>query len=310
MTTVVSADSNDDKSALYEKLGFTKEYIESLESGSENTMNSLSKTGRSNKEIKNAIEMGFTAQEIADFTDVQWDYLKDKSGSLISVEETYYAVTEDGQARETSKEEALRASALAAAPGEGSDEEETAWMKSILTVSWDPWFGKKYYLKYSFEWLTEPFWNLEDAVAITHPEYMTQVQDSEIFVYNWDRHTNDFLQKYVSTQVDVKMSADTKNANGMAFKYDIKSRDGNDVGITYILKKYRGYMVFGVKRASDQYTQGTAYGHYAHSEIAITGSIGVKVSLNSLSVSGAAKVTNMTDTGVTFDFVDENETKN
>ncbi|MEK5161733.1 hypothetical protein NYE69_05270 [Paenibacillus sp. FSL R5-0527] len=59
----------------------------------------------------------------------------------------------------------------------------------------------------------------------------------------------------------------------MAFKFDLKNRYYNkDNGIDYVVKKNRGYMIYGTLRASDQYT------------------------------TGAAKVTNMTDTGVTFTY--------
>ena len=301
---------HDNKAALYEKLGFTQEYVDSLESAPNDMAIQSSNSVKSNKDIKKAIELGFTAQEITDFTDTTWNYIADieDKTDLVSVEEKYIEITADGQARETSKEDALKDVKLFVDESEvGQDTEETSWMRVLTTVSrrvnpFSP-YGPIYYIKHSFEWLTEPFWNLEDAIAISHPEYMTPFQSSELFIYNYDIHTNDILQRYVGTEEEYKVTADNKTANGMAFKFDLKNRYYNkDTGIDYVVKKNRGYMIYGTIRASDQYKTGAAYGHYAHTEIAITGSIGVKVSLNNLSVSGAAKVTNMTDTGVTFTY--------
>lgn len=310
MSSVVSAQGNENelhKEALYERLGYTKEYIANLDSYPESVfigageLNAKSMTV-DNKDIKNAIEFGFTEQEIADFTEIDWSYIENKNADLVSVEERYIAITADGQAQEFTKEEAFREIATFAVDI-GTDTKTTSWMKAITTVSKDTSQSPTaYYLKHSFEWLTQPVWTLQDGIAISHPEYMAQIQNSEIFKYTFDYHTNDVTQRYVGTIDEYKMTADNKNSNGMAFKFDIKGKYYGNNNIDYVVKKNRGYMIFGTTRASSQYTKGTAYGHYGHSEIAIAVSIGVKVSLNNLAISGATKVTTMTDTGVTFNF--------
>ncbi|NMM53107.1 hypothetical protein [Paenibacillus aquistagni] len=324
MTSVVSAQNSDDeflsKGPLYEKLGYSTEFIFNLEANpaSQSTLLDGGKQksrGLINSDIKKAIEFGFTEQEIMDFTETDWNYLEEKNADLVNVEEKYIAITSDGQAQEVNKEVALKAikdleikrlqhanETSTFAVDIGSDQEQTSWMKVVTTVTKDTSQSPTaYYLKHSFEWLNEPFWNLQDGIAISHPEYMSQIQNSEIFKYTYDYHTNDFLQTYVGTNNVYKWTADNKGVNGMAFKYDLLSRYSNGP-IEYIVKKNRGYMIFGTTKASSQYTKGTAYGHYSHTEIAIAGSIGVKVSLNNLSISGATKVTKMTDTGVTFNF--------
>ena len=46
----------------------------------------------------------------------------------------------------------------------------------------------------------------------------------------------------------------------------------------------------------------SVYGHYTHSEIAILLGLSIGIDSASISVSGASKTTEMTDTGVTFTF--------
>lgn len=323
MTSVVSAQSTDNinKEVLFEKLGYTKEYIADLKANikdkasvtEQRTLKSNNTLVLTNEDLIKAIEFGFTKQEIADFTQTDLDYISDKNADLVSVEDKYIRITPDGFAEEISKEVALSEVAeyefkevqkssniTALSTVIGNDDEQTSWMKVITTVTKDTYQSPtRYYLKHSFEWLSNPFWALQDAIAITHQEYMSQIQNSEIFKYTFDYHTNDLLQTYVGTKDVYKWTADKKGPNGMAFKYDILKRY-NDGPFEWIVKKSRGHMIFGTTSSSSQYTKANAYGHYTHTEIAIAFGIGLNLSLNSLSVTGATSTTKMTDTGVSF----------
>lgn len=318
MTSTVAAQSNKSelkKADLYEKLGFTQEYVSGLDANPNGLARGVEIKNTNNKDIRKAIEFGFTEQEIADFTETDWNYLVGKNADLVSVEEKYIAITKDGQAQEVNKEIALEAieelehqQSMKSSGGVsllateiGSDPAETSWMKVLTTVTKDTFqTPTAYYLKHSFEWKSEPFWTLEDAIGITHSSHLSQIQNSEIFKYTFDYHTNDLLQTYVGTHSNYKWTADNKGPTGYAFKYDILSRHTSGV-IEHIVKKSRGHMIFGVTNSNPNFIEGDAYGHYTHSEIAILVSIGVKVNVNSISVSGATKTTKMTDTHAGFD---------
>ncbi|WP_053366495.1 hypothetical protein [Bacillus sp. FJAT-27245] len=241
----------------------------------------------------------------------EFDSLKDKTGTLIEVD-TKYIKIEDGVTTEVPEKEALieykklkdkekkKLNGDISIQAEiGTDVENTSWMQlltTVSTVSTGVW-----QVKNSFNWWTEPVWTLEDAIGISHPEYQTPDMNSERFTYTYDRHTNNTNLTYVSTGTKTKSTADDKNSNGMAFKYDIIESEYVN-GTKYLVLNHRGKMYYDFRKASSQYTRGAVYGHYTHTEMGIVGSIGVKISLNSLSVSGAAKQTKMTDTGVSFSF--------
>jgi hypothetical protein len=275
-----------------------------------------------NEDILNLIELGYTKQEIKDFTTDDIKELEGQKGELLTADEKYYRVTKEGT-KEIKKEIALdevkkfkeekankskrtstKTNTIRIASQIGSDTETKSWMKMITTVSvyTTSTGSKEYTLKNSFEWLTEPVYTLEDGIGLSHPEFMTQVQNSEKFRYSYDRHTNDASIKYVNTAYKDKGTADDKNSNGMAYKYDLLATDYYN-GKKYICVNHRGYMLFKVTRSNLNYKQGAAYGHYTHSQVSLTWpTISVKIALSSLSVSGAMSKDKMTDTGVTFNF--------
>ncbi len=314
--TAVFAKDNE-KMEMLNKLGYSQLEVNEIYNQPESNSRLFSKF--KNIEMKKFIEFGFTKEEIADFTEVDLEYLRNKTGNMVGVDEKYYRVTAEGKSVELDKNTALKevenysemkklkeletSETKSFASSEiGSDTEQKSWMRMTTTVTKDTSQSPvAYYFKNSFEWLTEPVYVLEDGIGISHGEYATHIQNSEIFKYTYDRHTNDVSKNYIDTTSSYKWTADDKNINGMAFKYDLLGSDfinGNKV----IVQKSRGYMLFGATRSNPNYSTGAIYGHYTHTQIAINFSIGVKISLNSLSVSGAVSTDKMTDTGVTFTF--------
>ena len=298
--------SLDVDNVLLEKMGFTKDELKDLKSNPNQIgINNLKKG-----DIFRYINLGYTKDEISNFTQANIDYLKGKEGKLISIDEKYIRLSKDG-AVEVSKKQALQeaqeynnrmklkqSGILQGCSQPCRDDEELSWMHMTLYVTQ---YGNQYELKNSFQWLTSPVWVLEDGIAISHPEFMTQVQNSEFFQYTYDRFTNDTNHSYINTNSVNKYTADYKGPNGMAFKYDILGTEFYN-GSTVLVGNHRGYMTFSVTNSNPNFTTGTAYGHYSHTELGILGSIGVSVALKKLSISGALSVSPMTDTGVTFDF--------
>lgn len=309
------------KEEFYEMLGFTKKDIKDIR-------NNLKKQNKElkfkNEDIIRFIELGFSREEINDFTEEDIKSVEDLYGELLEVDEQYYLVSEEGsqlvdeeQALEDiekykenkAKNEKANMSdsnliTISSTTQIGSDVEQLSWMKMTTTVSkvYDPKTQRtEYLLKNSFQWLTTPAFTLTDAIAISHPESMIQVQGSEHFTYRYDRYQNMFGGKFVSTGSRTKSSADTKNSNGMGFKYDIIGSETVN-GTKYLVINNRGWMHFRVTQSNKNITHGNAYGHYTHTRGTLTGSIGVKVSLSGLSLSGATLTTKMRDTGVTFRF--------
>lgn len=307
---VVTAESQSSKEELFKKLGYTDKQISTIKSQPEVLNDSLSQY--KNNDILKFMELGFTLKEISDFTDSDLNYLKNKSGELVDVSQKYYRI-ENGDAFELDKETALKEVRLHKEKIEnddqisllnseiGSDTETTSWMIMTTSVVKDTSQSPTaYYYKNSFEWLTEPVWVLTDAIGISHRDNVTQIQNSEYFKYTYDRYTNDTSSSYIDTTSTYYWTADDKNANGMAFKYDLLGSDyinGNKV----IVRNHRGYMIFGVTRSNSNEISSAVYGHYTHTELGAIG-VSASISLKSLSVSGALSKTEMTDTGVSYNF--------
>ncbi|MBJ6359746.1 hypothetical protein ACFOQM_00180 [Paenibacillus sp. GCM10012307] len=256
------------------------------------------------------LKLGLTQDEINNFTPEQVEYYKGMNGHVISKETTYYRVTEGEDdlavAVEVPKEVALSEIAQSEAQkndetvsilGGGTDTKKTSWMTMTTTVSdINGTSPKEYLLKNSFTWLTNPFWTLTDVVGISHPEYIVPVQNSEIAAYTFDYYGT--TNQYVGTHTNNLFTADKKNSNGMAFKIDILTGWGGG----YQVWNHRGYMSYRVTRASNQYTTGTVFGHYTHTEVSITFGLSIGINAFGMSISGATSKTDMTDTGVTFTF--------
>lgn len=287
------------------KLGYTKEEI------------NIMKNDPSQKEMLRYANLGFSKRQIADFTDETRKYLEGMYGKLIGVETKYYRISPTNGVQEISKEQALSESLqykLRKAQenmfgnqmsilGGGSDTETTSWMTMTTTVAeisgTNP---KEYLIMNEFTWLTEPFWTLTDVVAISHPEHVTPIQNSELMEYTYDRATNTLPPKYFDTKTVTYTTADKKTSQGYAFKFDLKGTEYLDNGVKLLCVNSRGFMAYRAIRANPNYTHATAHGHYAHSEIAILFSLDINLSFGSFSVSGASKTTYMRDTAVTFEF--------
>ncbi|MBP3953115.1 hypothetical protein [Bacillus suaedae] len=315
--------NNGDKSKLFEKLGY--ENLSTLEANPEDTflnekepvgqkveLNSKSKLKTQkqlklkNKDFLRYAELGFSKEEVLDFTEADIAKLQDKHGSLVSVEDTYYKVTKEGS-EVVPEDEALieiekaknqtvnnhgevSTQAFKAVP----DTEDLSWMKMTTTVS--SLGNNKYAIKNSYTWKTEPVFVLQDAVGISYSSHLTYLANSEYLKYTYDRYQNVFGGNYYDTKSGYVWSAQDKDP-GVAFRYDLKGRDGD-----YVCVNHRGFAYVEIERSNKNYTSANAYGHYSHTEVAIAGSIGVKISTNNLSVTGATKVTKMDSTGVTIYF--------
>lgn len=318
-TSSVAFGQNNDKMEMFNKLGYTTDQINEVIDHPE-SKNSMFNNYK-NKEVKQFINFGFTKEEVADFTEVDLAYLEDKNGEVIGVDEKYYRIAEGEKSVEVDKETALKevkqykeknnvkkngkvskGMVTIASTQIGSDTEQLSWMKMTTVVIKDTSQSPTaYYFKNSFEWLIEPAWVLEDGIGISHHEYVTQIQDSEIFKYTYDRHTNNTNVAYIDTTSKYQWTADDKTTNGMAFDYDLLGWDyinGNKV----IVQNSRGYMIFGVTLSNTNYTTGASYGHYTHSRMGMWGGISVGISLKNLAVTGAWEIDEMTDTGVSFTF--------
>lgn len=286
-----------------------------------------SSTDLNKSEAERYHQLGFTDKEINDLTPEEIEYFNQFNGELVSSDTKYYRIYEDigedigvnkaaGAVQEKSnlkvveisKEQALleveqyNASLLNAHSdisimGGGTDTKKSAsWLTMTTDVSDLGGSPKEYLLKNSFTWLTEPNWALTDVLAITHPETVVHIQNSEIAAYTYDRYTL-WSGNYIDTKTTNLFTADESNSRGKAFKIDILSGEGGaDV------RNHRGYMAFRVKQAGTDAKYGMASGHYVHSEIAIIFGLSIDMTGAGLSVSGTTKQTKATDTSVTYTF--------
>lgn len=311
MSTSVFASNGNDNSKISEtanmnllkKLGYTVEEVQDYKGNPEE--NGLS--GLKKQDIYRLAQLGYSKDEINEMTEQELQHIEGWEGTLINVDEKYIKVTKDGavevpkleaekQIKELKEKQNKSKKSGEISTNATSDTETTSWMVMTTSVSYG---SGEYTFKNSFEWRTEPVFTLEDAVGISHPEYIAPVTNSEYLKYTYDRYTNDFSHSYINTNSNYLWSANDKNSNGMAFKYDLLGSEYYN-GVKVLCENPRGLMVYRATKANPDFTTGHLYGHYTHTEGVISGSIGVKISLNSLSVSGATKTTEMTDTGFSF----------
>ncbi|ETT72275.1 hypothetical protein C173_14590 [Paenibacillus sp. FSL R7-277] len=211
--------------------------------------------------------LGFSEDQILSMpADVYNSKFQDLKGEVISQVETISKF--DGNGNETvyfSKEEAYNAmfqQYLTPFSG-GSNSHNDSWISKTMTVS--DLGSKQYLLKYDFRWLNAFWFALKDAVAITHPESLSPIANSEIMVYSYDNpHNGQTISNYYWT-------AQEQKPFGYGFQFDLV---GDILGDGTV--QNRGYMSYRVKATPDSYVGfANAYGHYAHKTLSLTTGFGL-----------------------------------
>ncbi|WP_134682614.1 hypothetical protein [Brevibacillus migulae] len=270
----------------------------------------------SKEEKERLMNLGFTEEQIKYMTEDEYEHLKGQKGKVIETETIYLQLEPGKKPKKVSEDEALKgvkeykekkekekkekekkgkkSKGEVSAKVITSDTEETSWMKVKLYVTQrEDEVGERtgsYKFKYDWEWLVEPNFELTDAIAITHPEFIDNIVGSE---YNSYRAVYSAAGTRKSVTFTSR-SADKKNSNGMAFKVDlITSYNSFDV------YEHEGYMYYDGELNNWNYSSATAYGHYTHVEGDILG-MTLNLVNGNLSVSGVLKTTEMTDVGVNF----------
>lgn len=217
--------------------------------------------------------LGFSEDQILNMPDEVYNSkYKDLEGKVIRQVETISKFDEDGN--ETvyfSKQEAYDAmfrEYLTPFSG-GYNSHSDYWISKTMTVS--DLGGKQYLLKYDFLWLSAFWFALKDAVAITHPESLSPIANSEVLVYSYNNPQNG------QTTSNYYWTAQEQKPFGYAFHFDLVG-DILGNGTT----NNRGYMSYRVKATPDNYVgYSNAYGHYAHKTLSVTTGFGlIPVGLN------------------------------
>lgn len=253
-------------------------------------------------DIEHFMDLGFTQQEIKNFDDFEIKRYSEMNGKLVSVKERYYRVTEGKGMVEISKEQTLRevqeskakkqqkTSGEIGTMGGGSGSSQNSWLSMTISVS--DLGNKEFLFKNSFSWLTEPVWNLEDVVGLTHSTSTSDITGSEYLKYTYDRYTD--AGTYIDTKDVYYWTAKQKNAYGYAFEYDLLQSDGG-----FQANNNRGYMVYRVKGTPDNFVgYSNAYAHYAHKQATATTSI--SLTTGSMSVSPGWAFDNAPDASAQF----------
>lgn len=161
-----------------------------------------------------------------------------------------------------------------------SDTEKTNWLSMTLTST--KLSNGRTLLKNEFLWLKIPNVTMTDGVGITYGGGAVSYKDTFNFSYiATDGNGNVTYNK----QKDF-----TPGVYGVVARYNLKTISG---------KGHRGYLSVQVERKGSD-TKNNAYGHYTHTTVGITGTIGIKT--GEISLGWAAKETKMPNTMITFSY--------
>ncbi|NBI27583.1 hypothetical protein [Chengkuizengella marina] len=261
------------------------------------------------KEIKRLQDLGFTLQDINEMTIEEYTLQEGLYGEVIGTQKKWFEVdAKNNKVKEVSEKNAkdnikkwkeekeLQNIDFSTLNDLISDSEQTSWM-SVTTyvtkyVDSNGDATGQYRFKHDFEWLTTPYFALRDVVGISYSDAFTYNQNSEFFKYTYDRYS--VFGSYKDTKHVTSNSATKKSSEGIAFEYDLLANDS-----IYQARNNRGYMYFNATLANSNFTTGNVFGHYAHTEVGI-GSLGISLATGQMNISGATKVSNMDDTGISF----------
>ncbi|NDI34196.1 hypothetical protein EPK97_05415 [Chengkuizengella sediminis] len=263
----------------------------------------------SGKEIKRLQGLGFTLEDIDQMNIEEYKLQEGLYGEVIGKQKKWFEVdAKNNKVKEVSEkiakdnikkwkeEKELQNIEFSTLNDTISDSEQTSWM-SVTTyvtkyVDSSGDYTGQYRFKHDFEWLTTPYFALRDVVGISYSDAFTYNQNSEFFKYTYDRYS--VFGNYQDTKNVTSNSATQKSTAGIAFEYDLFATDS-----IYQVRNNRGYMYFNTTLANNNFTTGNVFGHYAHTEVGI-GSLGISLATGQMNISGATKVSNMDDTGISF----------
>lgn len=231
-------------------------------------------------DFKHFEQLGFSEQEVKDFTPEEYSEYSKMNGKLVSKVEKYFRISKDA-AVEISEQQALKEVAEfekkkqqkngeVGILGNGSDEETTAsWIKLTTTASDQG--NKRFFFKNSFTWLSTPVVVLTDVIGMTKSASISIDQNTEYFKYTYDRWSA--LGNYVDTKNVISYTATKKDIPGYAFTYDLLGTDG-----IYIVGGNRGYMSYwGTATPTNYVGPANVYGHYSHQQVTSTVSVGLSI---------------------------------
>jgi len=263
----------------------------------------------SKNEIERLIQLGYTEKQIELMTPEEYEREKNDHGKLVATEGSYYRIQKGKKPEKISKQQALKEvkeyKEKLEKKGQHTDEantmaydddSETSWMymETKVTKYTDDSGAPtgEYRFKHDFEWLTEPFWELTDVVAITHHDFFTYEEDSEYFKYYYDRY---YAGEYYDTKSVTDRTADEMSPEGLAFEVDLLSSDNS-----FDVRNHEGYMYYRTYLNDWDRNSGNVFGHYTHAEVGVT-NLTINLITGQLSVSGMVKKSDMPDTGVELD---------
>lgn len=260
-----------------------------------NECNSLIEKGMSADQIMNFIELGFTLQEIGDFTESEMERFSKSKGELIGTDIKYYKIQSGKKPVELSKDQVLKELSTYKLQQQKLDNQTkgdggTSFLQLSTSVS-KVYGYKHYFFKTSFEWLSSPWYYGNDVLGMTNSQSINVDDDSEYFMLKYDYMVNG--QVVDAKRVPIA-SATEKDVGVVAFKFDMKFQENN-----YTCSNHRGYMsYYGHATPTTYVGNSNAFGKYWHQKVSC--SVGIGISPFAITVTPTTKMEHYPDSSQEF----------
>lgn len=258
----------------------------------------LAKSGR-NEETDtrdNLIELGFTEEEINNFSDDEFDKFSKLKGIIVSKKTTYTRISPDGTSTELNKKEALKEAAEINKKNKETIEDnqvttnETSTKRATnllleQTVTVSSLNNGQYFIKNSFKWLTNSLSRYTDVLAISHSTSLSNNSSNTgaVYLYDWKVSNGYPNAGTTGTKTNVISSIKKSSSTGFAWAIDLKLNNPDIKGTT--ATNHRGYAYMIVNKTPSNFTgYANAYGHYFHQKLKLSGTMSISINGASVNV--------------------------
>lgn len=242
----------------------------------------------------NLIELGFTDDEINNFTDKEIDEFSKLEGTIVSKKTTYTRISPDGISTEISKKEAVKEAEEINKKNQEivsddlvtTNETSTGSATNLLleqTVTVSSLNNGQYFIKNSFKWLTNSLSRFTDVLAISHSTSLSNNSSNAgaVYLYDWKVSNGYPNSGSTGTKTNQITSIKKSSSTGFAWAIDLRLNNPNIAGTT--ATNHRGYAFMIVNKTPSNFTgYANAYGHYFHQKIKLSGTM--SISINGASV--------------------------
>lgn len=283
-------------------------------------MTTINVAAKKSTDDKKIIELGFSSEEINDFTVYEIEYFSTNDLKLVSSYEKYFNVITDEKGNvkyvEVDKETAIRESEKA-----NKKEKELRDSKMILnegTVttksigdtwynitnnSWMHLYGSvyqststKYLFRMSWDWLTMPNMKLVDVAAITHSDSWS-INPGTFYANNMVDVRDVDTGYLIETDIEEYYTPSASNINGQAIRFPVTNAIIYEPNYDY-LDNIRGRIQYEVTKGDSGMIYSNMYGDYSHQ--ILPGFFSIGLNLGNLSVSPSSSYSEANTVNVQF----------